>query len=65
MWVSVQIASTNRVQVFETRERTFCLRSKRSEVRILSGVPIFKDLQALPLQKCALQTFCSGGFLST
>ena len=31
----------------ETRANSVCLRSKRSEVRILSGIPVFKDLDAL------------------
>jgi hypothetical protein len=35
---SVHLSSTNHTEVFDNREQVFCLRSKKSEVRILSGV---------------------------
>src|ERR1017187_8363697 len=41
MPVSVHLASTNGMQVFENTREFFCLRSKRSVVRIHSGVPFF------------------------
>ncbi len=44
--VSVHVASKKRMQVFDKTTAVFCLRSKRSEVRILSGVPLLKDLAA-------------------
>jgi hypothetical protein len=48
----VHLLSTNHAQVFENRDQVFCLRSKRSEVRILSGVPPFSFSQypAIPNQ---------------
>jgi hypothetical protein len=36
----VHVPSKNRMQIFENRRRTFCLRSKRSAVRIGPGVPL-------------------------
>ncbi len=38
---SFHLASKNPTQVFENTEEIFRLRSKRSEVRMLSGVPTF------------------------
>jgi len=39
MPVSVHLTSTNGMQVFENTRVFFCLRSKRSAVRICPGVP--------------------------
>ena len=39
MPVSVHLTSKNGMQVFENADGFFCLRSKRSVVRIHSGVP--------------------------
>ena len=55
MPVSVHLASTDGMQLFENAEGFFCLRSKRSVVRIHSGVPIFHRLTDTHLQNlCAV-----------
>ena len=42
--LSVHLASRKRMHVFEDKRQPFCLRSKRSVVRIHSGVPDSKRL---------------------
>ena len=51
MRVSVHLKSTNGMHISENTERFFCLRSKRSVVRIHSGVPLSHRLNGHPAQK--------------
>lgn len=44
----------------ETRANSVCLRSKRSEVRILSGIPVSKDLGALETAASSDKTSLTG-----
>lgn len=45
-----------------SHKKSACLRSKRSEVRILSGVPLFKYLRTLPGSIPPIRTLAQGFF---